>query len=77
MEEFGFPMSQSPPVIIEPPPPVEREFSPEFKKARKKFGALAEKKIAEAAENSGMGGEKKMEEARRLIDQMKFLEFMP
>lgn len=68
MEEFGFPM-------IEPPPEIEREFSPEFKKARKKFGKLAEKKIQEATDTvRGMDGDRKMHDAQSLIGQMKSLE---
>lgn len=72
-------LTQPPTVEIEPPIEVTREFSAEFKKARKKFGQLAEKKINQAiGAERGMGGDKQlMAEAARLMDQMKFLEFIP
>ena len=72
-EEYGMPQ-----VLIEPPPELEREFSNEFKKARKKFGKLAEKKIQEAVDTQqGMDGSRKINDAQMLMDQMKRLEFMP
>lgn len=78
MEDFGISLEQPPVVLVEPPPEIQREFSAEFKKARKKFGKLVESKVDGALEaERGMGGDKQMNEASRLIDQMKFLEFMP
>jgi hypothetical protein len=78
-EEYDINILAQPPVVeIAPPPEVTREFSEEFKKARKKFGQLAEKKIEQAiGAERGMGGDKQMIEAGRLMDQMKFLEFIP
>jgi hypothetical protein len=74
-EDFGM---NSPAIMVQPPPEIEREFSPEFKKVRKKFGKLAEKKIQAALEASthGMGGDKQMMEATSLVNQMKHLEQM-
>lgn len=77
-EEYVNILTAPPVVEIEPPSEVTREFSDEFKKARKKFGKMAEKKIEAATEAArGMGGDKQMMEASRLMDQMKFLEFIP
>tara|TARA_R110000751_G_scaffold169032_6_gene275134 strand:+ start:462 stop:698 length:237 start_codon:yes stop_codon:yes gene_type:complete len=77
MEEYVNILAQPPMVEIDPPPEITREFSDEFKKARKKFGQLAEKKInAAMGAERGMGGDKEMVEAARLMVQMKELEFI-
>lgn len=78
MENFEMPLASPSPIIVEPPPEIEREFSAEFKRARKKFAKMVEGKIQEAADSQrGMDGDKKMNDVRSLVDQMKFLEFMP
>ena len=78
MENFGISLDQPPVVLVEPPPEIQREFSAEFKKARKKFGKLVEEKIDAAKDKTrGLNGDKETGEASRLIEQMKFLESVP
>ena len=77
-DHLGMALGAPPVVELVPPPDIERESSGEFKKARKKFGQLAEKKIDEAKDSQrGMDGDRKMMDAQKLMDQMKRLEFMP
>ena len=77
-DDLGFAVSAPPVVEINPPPEIEREFSPEFKSARKKFGKLAEKKIQEASDTQrGMDGDRKMKDAQQLMSALKQMEFMP
>ena len=72
-DEYDMALAAPPEVLIEPPADIKQEFSPEYKKARKKFAKMVETKIEEAAQ-PGMGSEDRMKDARSLIDQLKYLE---